>query len=173
VSIGSASKEYLVPGARVGFVVSTRTDLTDRVLRKLVRANTASPSVLGQVQVQGMLDADLEDMRAGRPPTLAMKIREAMRARRDALLAVLERHGMAPVGRPGHRSEGTIFLMAALPSWWTGDDVSFVEAAIARGLFSAIPGSAFGLPGSVRLSFGATQLRDIERLDAHLGAFRA
>lgn len=171
VSIGSASKEYLVPGARVGFVVSARPDLTDRVLRKLVRANTASPSVLGQLQVEKMLAADLEDMRAGREPKLATRIRSAMRERRDALLAVLERHGMPSVGRPGHRSEGTIFLMAAIPAWWSGDDVSFVEEAIARGLFSAIPGSAFGLPGSVRLSFGATRLEDVERLDGHLAAF--
>lgn len=171
VSIGSASKEYLVPGARVGYVVSTRSDLTDRVLRKLVRANTASPSVLGQQQVQPMLAADLEDMRAGRAPRLATRIRSAMQARRDALLGVLERHGMRPVGRPGHRSEGTIFLMATVPDWWSGDDLAFAEAAIERGLFSAIPGSAFGLPGSVRLSFGATRLDDIERLDGHLAAF--
>ena len=172
VSIGSASKEYLVPGARVGFVVSAKPDLTDRVLRKLVRANTASPSVLGQQQVRAMLTADLGDLRSGRAPRLATKIRGAMKERRDALLAVLERHGMPPVGRPRHRSEGTIFLMAGLPDWWSGDDVGFVEEAIGRGLFSAIPGSAFGLPGSVRLSFGATELADIERLDGHLAAFR-
>ena len=49
-------------------------------------------------------------------------------------------------------------------------DVAFVEAAVGQGLFSAIPGSAFGLPGSLRLSFGATRLEDIERLDGHLTA---
>ena len=40
--VSSASKEYLIPGARVGYVVSAHEDLTNRVLRKLIRANTAT-----------------------------------------------------------------------------------------------------------------------------------
>lgn len=172
VSIGSASKEYLVPGSRIGFVVSARPDLTDRVLRKLVRANTASPNVLGQEQVLAMMSDDLQDMRQGAPPRLGTTIREAMQQRRDALVEVLARHQMLPVGRPGHRSEGTIFLMAGLPPWWSGDDLSFVDQGIDRGLFSAIPGSAFGLDGSVRFSFGAMDLATIARLDDNLAAMR-
>ena len=164
ISVGSASKEFLLPGARVGYVVSTRPALTDRVLRKVVRANTASPNVLGQQRLVQLMEM----------PGLFDKICDEMHARRDALLDVLARHEMAPGGRtPG----GTIFMMAALPPWWDGDDESFATRALAEGCFSCIPGSAFGLPGAVRFSFGAMTLSQIGGLDAQLnklqGAIRS
>jgi aspartate/methionine/tyrosine aminotransferase len=172
VSVGSASKEYLLPGARVGYVVSTRPRLTDVVLRKLVRASTASPSVLGQTRLLELMQRDLEDLRAGREPGLVARIRDEMRARRDLLLEVLHRHGFATVGRPEHEPAGTIFLMAALPPWWSGTDVELVDAALDEACVSAIPGAAFGLPGSVRLSFGAMRAADVARLDRNLQRFR-
>ncbi|MEZ4440162.1 MAG: pyridoxal phosphate-dependent aminotransferase [Polyangiaceae bacterium] len=173
LSVGSASKEFLLPGARVGYVVSARADVTDRVLRKLVRANSGSPNVLGQERLLPLIEAELQDLRAGRTPRLNEAIRHAMKARRDALLEVLERHGMDSVGRAAHAPMGTIFLMARLPGWWREDDVTFVEAALDRRLASAIPGSAFGLPGSLRFSFGATDGDAIARLDRGLEAWRA
>lgn len=173
VSIGSASKEYLLPGARVGYVVSAVARFTDVVLRKLIRANTASPSVLGQTRLLALLERDLLDLREGRDPELFTRIRDAMAGRRDRLLAVLGKHGFGTTGRAHHRPEGTIFLMATLPSWWRGTDVEFVEAALHAGCVSGIPGEAFGLPGAVRFSFGAMRDRDIERLDGNLASFRA
>lgn len=173
VSVGSASKEYLLPGARVGYVVSARDDLTNRVLRKVVRASSASPNVLGQQRLLGLLRDDLADMRAGRPAALISRIAEEMKRRRDVLLSLLERHQMTAVGRSGHVPAGTIFLMASLPPWWDGDDVSFAERALELGCFSCIPGSAFGLPGAIRLSYGATAAADLDRLDGQLRRMHA
>jgi aspartate/methionine/tyrosine aminotransferase len=173
ISIGSASKEYLLPGARVGYVVSAQSRLTDVVLRKLLRAHTASPSVLGQTRLLAHLTKDLEDLRAGREPALFTRIRNAMELRRDLLLAVLTKHGFGTTGRAKHKPEGTIFLMATLPSWWTGSDAEFVERALEAGCVSGIPGEAFGLPGSVRFSYGAMTPGDIARLGENLGLFRA
>jgi aspartate aminotransferase len=171
LSIGSASKEYLLPGGRVGYLVSAHVDLVDRVFRRLIRANTASPNVLAQRRLVALIDKDLGDMRAGRPPGLIARVTAAMKERRDALLAVLSRHGMPPHGRP---PEGTIFLVAKLPPWWPGsDDAAFAEAGLAHGCLSCIPGSAFGLPGTVRLSFGAMAPADIARLDDRLAALRS
>ena len=51
---------------------------------------------------------------------------------------------------------------------WAEDDAAFAEHALEQGCFSCIPGSAFGLPGAVRLSYGATTLDDIARLDGRL-----
>ncbi len=173
ISLSSASKEYLLPGARVGYVVSARSEVTDRVLRKLVRANTASPNVLGQKRLLSCLNADLADMRAGRPPALITRIRDEMAKRRTRLVEILERHDMSLVGRSGHAPVGTIFLMAALPSWFPRDDTAFSEEAIAAGAVSTIPGSAFGIPSSVRFSYGAMTLEALERLDSNLTAFKA
>src|SRR5690606_3098053 len=121
----SASKEYLLPGARVGYVLSAHADLTDRVLRRLIRANTASPNIPGQKQLLALLTRDLADLRQGKEPSLLSRVQKEMQRRRDLLLSVLEKHGFSTVGRPGHRPEGTIFLMAGLPAWWSGSEEEF------------------------------------------------
>ncbi len=173
ISVFSASKEYLHPGARVGYVVCAYEQLTDQVFRKVIRSNTASPNVLGQRRVLELMTPDLEDLRAGREPRMLTRIRDEVGARCELLLDVLARHGFTPVGRTGRRPMGTIFLTAALPDWWSGDDVSFSKAAIDSGCVSSVPGSAFGLDGSIRLSFGAMTRSDIQQLDKNLSAFRA
>ncbi|MCA9729990.1 MAG: hypothetical protein KC729_20060, partial [Candidatus Eisenbacteria bacterium] len=67
----------------------------------------------------------------------------------------------------------TIFLMAGLPEWWSGSDVEFVEEAIVRHCVSVIPGSAFGLEGTVRFSFGGLGREAIEQLDRNFADWRA
>jgi aspartate/methionine/tyrosine aminotransferase len=173
VAVSSASKEFMLPGARVGYVVSARSAVTDLMLRKLVRANTASPNVLGQQKLLGYLQPDLEDLRAGREPRFIHRVRETMRERRDLLLGLLEKHEVPTVGRAGHVPEGTIFLMAGLPAWWSGDDQAFVDKALDQELFSSVPGRAFGLEGSVRFSYGAMTATSLAHLDAALAAMRA
>lgn len=171
VSVVSASKEYLLPGARVGYVLSTHADLTDRILRRLIRAESGSPNVLGQQRLLSLMQADLEDLRAGRPPALLERIRVEMGRRKQALVEVLHRHLLHPVGRWGHDPQGTIFLMARVPPYWTGDDVSFARALLEAAVVSVVPGSAFALPGTVRFSFGGMDEAAIARLDGNLRAF--
>lgn len=173
VTLSSASKEYLIPGARVGYVISDRPNLTDNVLRKLVRANTASPNVPGQEKVLELMNRDLIALRAGRDPDFLIKVRTELGRRKEALVGVLRKHGFTLVGRSGHEPMGTIFLMAALPPWWTGTDEALVEAALERRVFSAVPGSAFGLGRSVRFSFGSMSLAAIEELDRRITAWRS
>jgi len=170
VSVGSGSKQFLLPGARVGWVVSAAPRVTDVILRKVLRGSTASPNVLGQRLLLEVLGPDLEAMAQDRePPTLTLVTR-AMVERRDALLEVLGRYQMAAVAtRP---PEGTIFLMAAVPPWFDGDDAAFAEKALSESLFSCVPGSAFGLPGQVRLSYGALSREAIEALDGKLAALK-
>jgi ornithine--oxo-acid transaminase len=172
VRVSSASKQYLLPGARVGYVSSRSADLTDKVLRKLVRANTASPNVLGQRRLMELLGPDLEDRRAGKAPQLLTRVRDAMKARRDSLLEVLDEFEMPCMGRPGHRPEGTIFLMAGVPSWFDGDDAGFADAALDAGAVSVVPGSAFGIPSSVRFSYGGMTVEQIAQLRENLAALR-
>lgn len=171
VVISSASKEYLLPGARVGYVLSTSATLTNKVLRKLIRANTASPNVLGQKEVLRRMTADLEDLRRGQEPTQMVRLRTELQRRQKALVEVLTRQGMEPVGRPQHQPAGTIFLMAALPDWWKQDDRAFAEAALEHG-FSVIPGSSFAIPNSVRFSFGGMSADAMGHLERHLTKWR-
>lgn len=173
VVIGSASKEYLIPGGRVGYLLSTRADFTDRVLRRLIRANTASPNVLGQKQLHALMSRDLDDLRQGREAGLLGTIRDEMGRRLARLLGLLARHGFGTVGRPQHAPAGTIFLMAGLPAWWHGTEAEFAERALEEGCVSVVPGVAFGLSGCVRISFGGLTLAQLDQLDQNLAAFRA
>ena len=156
----------------MGYVSSRRAALTDRVLRKLVRANTASPNVLGQQRLLEFLGKDVADLREGKPPGLLTKVRDAMKARRDSLLEVLAKHEMPCMGRPGHQPEGTIFLMAGVPRWFDGDDAAFADRALEAGAVSVVPGSAFGIPSSVRFSYGGMTVDQIAQLDENLGQLR-
>ncbi len=173
VAVSSASKEYLLPGARVGFVLSMVPAITDQVLRKMIRASSASPNVLGQRQLLERLEPDLVDLKAGKEPGLLTRIREELTTRKESLLEVLTRFEFTSIGRPNHSPEGTIFLMAGLPPWWQGDDVSMAEAALDACCVSTVPGSAFGLPGAIRFSYGGMTVERIKQLGENLEKFRA
>ena len=48
VIISSASKEYLIPGARIGYVLSAEATFTNSWMSKMIRSFSSSPNVLGQ-----------------------------------------------------------------------------------------------------------------------------
>jgi aspartate/methionine/tyrosine aminotransferase len=173
VVVSSASKEYAIAGARVGYAICCEPAVTDRVLRKLVRANTGSPNVLGQRILLSYLEEDLSDLRQGKEPRRIQKLRDELRRRRDELVTVLKEAGFTLVGRAGHSPEGTIFLMAGLPDWWEGDDVAFAEHALESGCVSTVPGGSFGLPGSVRFSFGGMTAPMIAQLRQNLASLKS
>ncbi len=58
--------------------------------------------------------------------------------------------------------------MAGLPDWWEGDDAAFAEQALESGCVSTVPGGSFGLPGSVRFSFGGMTAAMIAQLRKNL-----
>lgn len=173
VVVSSASKEYLLPGARVGYVICSRAAFTDGALRKLIRANTASPNVLGQQRLLSLMKEELAALKRGEQPPLLVRVREEMARRKERLVEILQKHGFTMVGRPGHVPQGTIFLMAGLPAWWRGTDVGFVEKALETATVSVIPGSAFALENCVRFSFGGMTTAAIEQLDLNLARMRA
>jgi aspartate/methionine/tyrosine aminotransferase len=168
VVVSSASKEYLLPGARVGYVLSANSDLTDRVLRKLIRANTASPNVLGQRLLLPRLEAELEDLRAGREPKFLASLRAELKSRRDALVELLLRRGFRLAGRAGGEAQGTIFLMVYVPEWFDGSADEFSQAALSSRVCSVVPGDSFGLPGTLRFSFGGMTTEQVGALDKGL-----
>lgn len=173
VVVSSASKEYLLPGARVGYVISTRARFTDGALRKLIRANTASPNVPGQQRLLSLMKDELVFLKRGEAPPLLTRVRDEMALRKARLVEILDKHGFTMVGRPGHVPMGTIFLMAGLPAWWKGSDMAFVEKALETATVSVIPGSAFALERCVRFSFGGMTTAAIEQLDVNLARMRA
>jgi aminotransferase len=161
--IGAASKEYLIPGARTGWVLSADTTFSGEWMPRLIRSTSSSPNVLGQRLATEMLEADVVDLEAGRRPKILSDIKEELRSRRDAMVEVLRSAGFKIETRHGGLPLGGIALLARLPEGLE-DDVAVIDSAIDMGRFSAIPGSAFGAPGCIRFGYAGIPLDGIERL---------
>jgi aspartate/methionine/tyrosine aminotransferase len=163
VVIGAASKEYLIPGARTGYVLSADATFSDEWMPRLIRSTSSSPNVLGQRLAIEMLDADVADLEAGRRPAILGAIKDELRRRRDAVVEMLRSVGFRIVSRHSHGPQGGIAVLARLPEG-VQDDLAVIETAIDMGRFSAIPGSAFGAPGCIRFGYAGIPLEGIERL---------
>jgi 2-aminoadipate transaminase len=140
VVYGSSFSKTIAPGARVGYLV-----LSEGLIEAVTAAATATyitPSLVAEATVyeflnRGLLEPNLERVRAG------------LRARRDAMLAALEREleGRARWSRPA----GGYFVWLELPE---GVDArALLERAEAAGV-TFVPGADFGgPPNSLRLAF--------------------
>ena len=161
--IGAASKEYLIPGARTGYVLSADATFSGEWMPRLIRSTSSSPNVLGQRLTIEMLESDVADLEADRTPAILGAIKEELRRRRDAMVEALHSEGFEIVSRHDGVPRGGISLLARLPDD-VEDDVAFIDTAIVMGRFSAIPGSAFGAPGCIRFGYAGIPLEGIERL---------
>ncbi len=161
--VGAASKEYLIPGARTGYILSADPTFAGEWMPRLIRSTSSSPNVLGQRLAMEMLAADVADLEAGRSPTTLSIIKEELRSRRDAMVEMLLSAGFTIESRHGGLPPGGIALLARLPEGME-DDEAVIDAAIDMGRFSAIPGSAFGAPGCIRFGYAGIPLDAIERL---------
>jgi aspartate/methionine/tyrosine aminotransferase len=163
VVIGAASKEYLIPGARTGYVLCADTTFSDQWMPRLIRSTSSSPNVLGQRLTAEMLEADVADLESGRPPSILDKVKQELRRRRDAMVEMLVASGFEIVSRHDGTPLGGISLLARLPRG-VDDDLAVIDTAIAGGRFSAIPGSSFGAPGCIRFGYAGIPLESIARL---------
>jgi N-succinyldiaminopimelate aminotransferase len=161
--IGAASKEYLIPGARTGYVLSPDPTFGDEWMPRLIRSTSSSPNVLGQQRTVEMLNTDVADLEAGEAPSILAAVRDELHRRRDAMVEMLRAAGCTIEGRHGGMPRGGIALLARLPDGFE-DDRMFIDTAIATGRFSAIPGSAFGAPGCIRFGYAGIPLDAIARL---------
>jgi aspartate/methionine/tyrosine aminotransferase len=161
--VGAASKEYLIPGARTGYILSADTTFADEWMPRLIRSTSSSPNVLGQQLATEMLESDVADLEAGRPPAILSTIKQELRSRRDAMVETLLSAGFTIESRHGGLPPGGIALLARLPEGLE-DDEAVIDAAIDMGRFSAIPGSAFGAPGCIRFGYAGIPVEGIELL---------
>jgi aspartate/methionine/tyrosine aminotransferase len=161
--IGAASKEYLIPGARTGYVLCTDATFSGEWMPRLIRSTSSSPNVLGQHLAIEMLEADVADFETGEAPGILGTVKQELRNRRDAMVATLRSAGFDIVSRHDGMPRGGISLLARLPAGME-DDRAVIDTAIAMGRFSAIPGSAFGAPGCIRFGYAGISIDGIERL---------
>lgn len=166
VVVSGASKEYLIPGHRIGFVISKSKKLTDVFLRNIVRCDCSCVSNAGQEVLIPIIRKEVSELKEGKDPTFLVPVIEELRSRRDALGECLKSAGFKLMGN--RLSDGSIFMLAKLPEEIKMNDTEFVEKAMEMKKLSGIPGSGCGKPGWVRFSFGSMTMEDIEKFGKNL-----
>jgi DNA-binding transcriptional MocR family regulator len=155
---GSFSKS-LAPGLRVGWICAATPVIRRLVLMKQA-ADLHSPTI-NQIVTETVARSALRDH--------VQRLRQVYAARRDHMLAALERE--MPAGVTWTRPEGGMFIWLTLPERIDGADLLATSLATERVAF--VPGRAFFADGSngntARLSFSCADAARIDDGIARLG----
>ncbi|MCB1416108.1 MAG: PLP-dependent aminotransferase family protein [Nitratireductor sp.] len=155
---GSFSKT-LSPGLRVGWICGAKEVIAKLVLMK--QAADLHSSTINQMAICDVAESLFEEQVA--------KIREAYSARRDCMLAALEREMLKTVRWT--KPEGGMFVWLTLPEGFDGADL--LARSLETQKVAFVPGRAFFADGSngntLRLSFSRADEATIEEGIARLG----
>jgi aspartate aminotransferase len=154
VTINGMSKAYAMSGWRIGYAAGPR-DLI-RAMATLQSQSTTNACSISQAAAVAALDGDQECVR---------RMCREFRQRHDAVQPML---AAIPGIRCGKVS-GAFYLFAdvsvAMQRKGMKDDVDFCEQLLEAKGVALVPGTAFGAPGYVRISFAAS----LETLRAAIG----
>lgn len=168
VVISSASKEYLIPGARVGYIIAAEQEFTAAWMPKMIRSFSSSPNVLGQRLLIDILKEEVSDFENDRPPRIISAVKDELRKRCELIIPILRERGFHLAGRDKDFPSGAISVMVRLPEDIEVDDKAFVEKAMELGKFSAVPASVFGSPRCLRFGYAGMPQETIKKLSQHL-----
>lgn len=163
VIISSASKEYLIPGARIGYVLAAEETFTNSWMSKMIRSFSSSPNVLGQQLLIEILKEEVKDLENGKPPRVNAEIKAELRKRCELLIEILEEKGFTLAGRDKDFPSGAISVLARLPADMSVDDKIFAQRALDMKKFSTVPASVFGAPGCIRIGYAGMTQEKIRR----------
>lgn len=160
IVLNGVSKAYAMTGWRIGYAGGP-TELI-KAMTKVQSQSTSNPASISQAAAQAALDGD--------QGCIAVML-AAFKARHDYLVAALN----ALPGVTCLPGDGTFYAFAnvqgvidRLPG--VNNDVELAERLITEAGVALVPGSAFGAPGHLRLSF-ATSLEILQEAVARLQRF--
>ena len=164
IVIDGVAKAYAMTGWRIGWAIAPRA--IAKAMNDLQSHTTSNASTPGQWAAL----AALTERDAAEESITAMV--RAFRSRRDAVLALLNEEGAPPYIRPS----GAFYFfldVSAIPN--AGDDPGtvFAAAMLEEHGVAIVPGTAFGTPGWVRLSYAAAESDVMEAMRRIIGAYRA
>ncbi|SEO96699.1 aspartate aminotransferase [Halogranum amylolyticum] len=150
VTINGFSKAYSMTGWRLGYLCAPE-GLVSQAGKLHSHSVSSAVNFVQHAGIEALQNTDesVEEMRA------------AFEERRDMLVDLLAEHDV-DVAVP----DGAFYMMLPVDD----DDQSWAEAALEDAHVATVPGSAFGAPGYVRISYAASEerLREaVERLAQH------
>jgi aspartate aminotransferase len=151
VTINGVSKAYAMTGWRIGYCGGPKELIA--AMSTIQGQSTSNPSSISQKAAVAALKGD---------QACVAKMNEAFKARRDFVVRALNSvPGVSCL--PG---EGTFYAFAevsrAIASIGCRDDNEFAELLLNDAGVAVVPGSGFGAPGHVRLSF-ACSMQTLEK----------
>jgi len=168
VVVSSASKEYLIPGARTGYIISADEKFTSSWMPNMIRSFSSSPNTLGQNILLELLREEINDFENGKAPQIITELKAELRTRCDLLISILKEKGFTLAGRDKDVPSGAISVLARLPKDIECDDTAFVDKALELKKFSAIPASVFGAPQCLRFGYAGMTKEAISSLSENL-----
>lgn len=162
VTVNGVSKVYAMTGWRIGYAAGPRWLI--EAMTTIQSQSTSNPCSVSQA-------ASVAALNGAQEPVLAMV--DAYRERHATVVAALNEID----GVRCHPSAGSFYafpeVRQAAENLGVDGDVALCERLLERARVALVPGSAFGAPGFVRLSFAAS-LDDLEnalrRLKSELSA---
>lgn len=160
--VNGVSKAYAMTGWRIGYAAGPVALI--QAMEKIQSQSTSNPNSIAQVAAEAALRGDQSVI----TPMVA-----AFKTRHDYLVEALNK-------LPGVRclaGDGTFYafpnIESAIAAKHMASDMEFAEACLQEVGLAVVPGTPFGAPGHIRLSFAASmaQLEDaISRLDKFLNS---
>jgi aspartate aminotransferase len=154
IVLNGVSKAYAMTGWRIGFAAGPSSLISG--MKTIQSQSTTNPCAIAQHAAVAALNGEHDTM-------LAM--RDTFQARHDYVFERLS----AMQGIQVIPSDGTFYTFPNIQSILTErgfqDDLAFAEQLLQATGLALVPGSAFGCPGSVRLSFAVSMATLKDALD--------
>ena len=146
------SKAYSMTGWRIGYVGGSESLVT--AMKNIQSQSTSNPTSIAQVAAQAALEGD---------QSYISESNGIFKKRHDYVLSQLENIE----GVECKASEGTFYIFPNMQGAIDQldnikDDIQFAEYLIEKAGIAMVPGSAFGAPGYMRISF-ATSMENLEK----------
>lgn len=155
IVLNGVSKAYSMTGWRIGYAGGPSSLI--KAMKNVQSQSTSNPTSISQVAAQAALDGDQGFIR---------EMNKAFKERHD--FVVTELNGIA--GVECLPSDGTFYSLPRMQHIidrmdGINDDVELAEYLLIKAQVALVPGSAFGAPGHLRLSFATSMEKLREALN--------
>ncbi len=151
VVLNGASKAYAMTGWRIGYAAGPKNLI--RAMKNIQSQSTSNPTSIAQVAAEAALRGD--------QTALAENCR-SFKKRHDFVLAELNQID----GVRCRPAQGTFYIFpdfnGVMDKAGIEDDIELTRLILEQGKVALVPGSAFGAPGCLRISF-ATSMEQLDR----------